>query len=706
MKRAFLIVGMAMAVFAAVAQDYNYVPWQPNMGPLTFNTLGDAQHPYVQCKTSSSWNNPSNIVFPSNTSIWNPAATATTHAIITSDTADPCRCYTAGNVHPHENYLPPSWDGSYSDMQDTVIRIGCGNPNSACNRASQIEYWFYPQAEESILMVMSSFAMQNACNGNYCSHGVNINGCASITNQQFVIEVLDGETGQLLNLGYYPTKASQMTGNPIANLNWPYSRFLAWPSGCNAGDDSQNPMDSYGVITYYWAGQYGANGSMNANGYATPTTYPYRECPNNQTAGYSSNYPVQWFEYKPYVFDLKSIASQNVDANGNFVANKSVKLRIRTIGCSATAHWIYGLFTATMKKGTGNLDVCGDDLIKLSVPWGFLPQSYEWHYGYDSADATMKIMDMFDVPPGITSDGQYNIYIDPNIANVYPYYRCELKSYTGVPIIYEAYIKSHFIEPNFTIEQQLNNCELRVTLSDSSSIYTTTPPSGPGQPEDTVYHATQFIKWYVKRNDHFDIIPGAENLVSVDYTFNINDSAAISDDGTATFMMVVQDEKQKCEDTLVKTIQLDLSVIQNSYSVDTITVSEDMLPYVYDPEHFGDTYTWSSAGTRRVIYEGQTWNGCDSIVDVTLVVISGDAVPVYGHFDGKVFPNPASGTLYIRPTDEKPYQWSLSDLSGKTILSGESAGNTELDIHTCPAGMYLLHINQEGQKSSMKIMIR
>ena len=71
---------------------------------------------------------------------------------------------------------------------------------------------------------------------------------------------------------------------------------------------------------------------------------------------------------------------------------------------------------------------------------------------------------------------------------------------------------------------------------------------------------------------------------------------------------------------MVKTIQLDLSAIENSFGSDTIYTCEEKLPYVFDPEYFGDTQTWSTEGTRRVTYEGRAWNGCDSLADITLII--------------------------------------------------------------------------------------
>ena len=624
MKKIFNLLFISiLTTVIAFGQGYQYQAWRPdmNMGPLTFNTLGDAQHPYVQIKYGSSWQNATTIGMSPNGS-----GNTASHAILTSNTDDPCRCYTLnnGSSYIHEKYLPPQWDMTGSGHQDSVVRIGCGQQNSNCYHAAQIEYWFYPEDSLSTLLVMFSFALQNCyLPPTYTSHGVN-QGCGSITNPQFYIEVYDGETNQLLNLGYYPTKETQQTANPQPNYNWPYSRFLAWPSGCSFGLDSQNPTDDQGITTYYWAGQ--TNSGSYATGYASPTTFDYHECPANQTSGASATspgYPVQWFEYKPLAFNLTNYAKLNWDSVGEtFVPNKSVKLRIRTVGCSATAHWAYGLVTAKMIPGVMRVDACGDEDIHLSVPPGFIPNTYQWHYGYDSADASNHYWDFTADPvPGVTPEGQNGVFLDRNLVQIYPYYRCEMKSFTGAPFIYEAHVKSYYVLPDFTFTQRFENCDLTVDFLDSSTIYVLTPPTIPpsqGGTYDTVTQPTQHIRWYVKHNNNF--IPfGNVNELNPTHTFV---DGEVDADGFATIKIVISDKAKKCTDSITKTIQLDMSALEESLSTDTVYTCEEKLPYVYDPAYFGNTHTWNSgdSATRRVIYQNLAWNGCDSVVDVTLIV--------------------------------------------------------------------------------------
>jgi gliding motility-associated-like protein len=188
-------------------------------------------------------------------------------------------------------------------------------------------------------------------------------------------------------------------------------------------------------------------------------------------------------------------------------------------------------------------------------------------------------------------------------------------SETGAPFFYEAHIKSYYLEPGFDYVQKFDNCDLTVQFHDTSDIYTVIPATSQGGTEDTIHQETQLIKWYVKRYGNFQQF--AVNDTMPTYTF---DSTTVDDNGEAVIKIIIQDEEEKCIDSLEKTIQLDLSALQKSFGTDTVYTCEEKLPVVYDPNYFGDTQTWSTEGTRRVKYESLAWNGCDSLVDVTLFI--------------------------------------------------------------------------------------
>ena len=594
MKKIFALTVCVLACLTGIAQTY--APWDSTQGPLNFNTLSA---PYVKCTyRTGSWTggqDPPEITTPG----INQSSGRVSHRLITTNSTDNCRCFGRGdnNTAPyiHMDMLPPDWSmNTQLPPQDTVIMLGCNSCSSGCavcTDHAQIEYWFYPTVEQNTLLVMFSFAEEDV--SNHCAL------CSGYTtnNPEFYIEVLDGQTNQLIPSEYYKNP------NGTVNTNWPHNRFMACPNGNQTASTPQTGPDDYGIFTYYWA-----------HPKATPTTFPFRRCPENQTSG-SSSEDVGWFEYKPVAFNLSDYAAQH----------KSVKLRIRVYGCSAAYHWAYCLFTAKMIPGQIQIDACGNDPIHLSVPSGFIESTYEWHYGYDSVDTKNHPELQIGITPGITGSC-YDVTIDRDVllaapgGKLWPYYCCKMMSYTGVPFLYEAEIKSYFLEPNITFEQKFENCDLRAQLIDSSRIFTVTPP-GYGQTEDdTTYQQTHHIQWFVKNrlSQNFDSIPNHYGDTSFTYVFQHPYIDTLT--GEAFIKIVIQDSLQKCIKDTIKRIQLDLKAIRDTLTKDTVYTCEEKLPYVFDRAYFGETHTWATEGTRRVTYDTLAWNGCDSIVDVTLIV--------------------------------------------------------------------------------------
>ena len=594
------IFGLTVFVLFCLIGTAQYAPWDSSQGPLNFNTL---TAPYVKCTyRTNSWTTGQDPP-PITTSGIYQSNGRKSHKLITTDGMDPCRCFGTGpnNTAPFQTMpiLPPDWSMDETlPHQDTVIMLGCNECSSGCDVCcdhAQIEYWFYPTVEQNTLLVMFSFAEEDV--SSHCAF------CTGNTNNpEFYIEVLDGTTEALIPSDYY-----QDPNNTI-NTNWPRNRFMACPNGNQSAPypPSQNPSgpDNDGLYTYYWA-----------HPKATPTTFPFRRCPQTQTQGLSSQ-DVGWFEYKPVAFNLSSYAAQH----------KSVKLRIRVYGCSAAYHWAYCLFTAKMIPGAIQVDACGSEPIHLSVPQGFIENTYEWHYGFDSATAVNgNLFDIYNTP-GVTALGPYDILIDREVllaapnGKLWPYYCCKMKSYTGVPFFYAAEIKSYFLEPDITFKQKFENCDLRAQLIDSSRIFSVTPP-GPGETEDdTTYQQTHHIQWFIKNrlSQNFDSIPNHYGDTSFTYVFQHPYIDTLT--GEAFIKIVIQDSLQKCIKDTIKRIQLDLKAIRDTMTKDTVYTCEEKLPYVFDRAYFGETHTWATEGTRRVTYDTLAWNGCDSIVDVTLIV--------------------------------------------------------------------------------------
>ena len=323
-------------------------------------------------------------------------------------------------------------------------------------------------------------------------------------NPHFYIEVLDGQSGQIIHRNdpqyQYPTENAFNQGQSSpTNPDWPYYCFLAVPSGDSVNFDRTSQIaDPYGNFNYYWALPQ-----------ATPTKFFFRECPDAQN-GPSTSYTVKWFEYKPIAFDLKEYAIQG----------KSVKLRIRTRACGAFVHWNYALFYARMIPGNIKVDACGSVPIHLSVPKGFQENTYEWHYGYNAQDAANRPPLQLNTPGSGMTGNIYDVYLDRDIiasspnGRLWPYYCCNMLSYTGIPFTYEADVRSYFVEPDFTFQQNSNNCDISAQLTDNSKIRVEIPPTSQGATTTIINQSTQHIEWYFKNvnTGQFDHIIAYDNL--------------------------------------------------------------------------------------------------------------------------------------------------------------------------------------------------
>ena len=601
---------LSMSFESKAQTGYTYTPWRetdvlPNgqPQPLDFMTLGDQNHKYVRCRYGNNGRDYTTSMGTTGTGLY------ASHLLINTQSDDPCRCYQNGNVYTHEKVIPRSWDGDPTHYQEKVIRIGCYQHSGACMHSQEIEYWFYPPKDSSTLLVYFTFAQEN------------VTGHTPDWNPKFSIEVLDGTTSSTSTLvpsGYYNNfSRNNATGDCIfggQNTSWPYNRFLASPSGNGSNQDFSCGPDDYGVTTYYWVNT--------SNTKTTPTTFPYRECPTNQTSG-NALYPVTWFEYKPLAFDLSAYA--------NSVPNKAVRLRIRAAACEGVAHWAYGMFSAKLIPGFITVDACGDEAINLSVPWGFNESYYEWHYGKDPANS-QNILEP-GTTPGV-SGTVYNIVLDPTQTRIYPYYRCEMKSYTGVPFTYEAYIKKYQIDPEFVYEQITDPdypCSHIIQLHNTGKVSELTPKDNGIGYDTTLQTPIRFIQWYYKNSSgQYREIPGSYG--QMDPRFNITNTADINltnfdfgpNGDSIMIKLIMQDSLQKCIDSVEMNIGLDPKFATVGTSELTVFACNDQLPYFYNRDKYGDVYRWDAPGTKECHvgndFQDQSWNYCDSIVVVTLEV--------------------------------------------------------------------------------------
>lgn len=331
---------------------------------------------------------------------------------IAADGTDYCMCYDNGNnTYVRASALPVGgWDlepSTLGDEIDTVIQLG--GPVDQGTKSQSIEYYFIPDTNESVLMVMLAFATEKSNHQTYY-------------NPFFVLEVLDS-AHNLLDLGYYP----DLSGLPMDHYPyyWPYSRFLYVPI---------NPSNSTCHIPYCLAtpvgyDYYGTNDENKA--------FEISDCPFSQYGSHiqeqHSSLESEWFQYTQIAFNLSEQARRH----------QKVIFRVKAHACQASYHWAYGYFAAKMIPGYIDVDDCGHDEIVLTVPDGFSENSYIWFAGEDSASATRT-----------NYDGLHRVHINRTQETLAPYYRCEVKTQAGVPIIYQCRVNQYIkMVCGFTYEQ-------------------------------------------------------------------------------------------------------------------------------------------------------------------------------------------------------------------------------------------------------------
>ena len=372
---------------------------------------------------------------------------------IAANGTDYCMCYQTGsNSYARSPVLPVGgWDlepGTPGDDIDTVIQLG--GPVDQGTKSQSIEYYFIPDPKESVLMVMLAFATEKSNHQTYY-------------NPFFSVEVMDS-AHNLLDLGFYP----DLSGVPMDQYPyyWPYSRFLYVP--INPSNTSCNIP--YCLATPVGYDYYGTNDENKA--------FEITDCPFAQYGNYipesHSSLESEWFRYTQIAFNLSEPARRH----------QKVIFRVKAHACQASYHWAYGYFAAKMIPGYIDVDDCNNDEIVLTVPDGFSENSYIWYCGADSASAERT-----------NYDGLHRVHISRANGNLYPYYRCEVKTQAGVPIIYECRINSvKRMMANFTYEQvhsDVANEQYTLQFTNTGIYEQYGVPLG----SDTIYPGFRNVEW-------------------------------------------------------------------------------------------------------------------------------------------------------------------------------------------------------------------
>ena len=69
-----------------------------------------------------------------------------------------------------------------------------------------------------------------------------------------------------------------------------------------------------------------------------------------------------------------------------------------------------------------------------------------------------------------------------------------------------------------------------------------------------------------------------------------------------------------------------------------------------------------------------------------------------------IYPNPTKDKLFINLEDKFEYTWQLFNFEGKLLIESKELNQKEIDLTNYPNGVYLLHLQYDGQEKTIKIV--
>lgn len=307
-----------------------------------------------------------------------------------------------------------------------------------------------------------------------------------------------------------------------------------------------------------------------------------------------SSYSSKWTQWLPVAFDLRNRIGEQV------------KLQITTQDCPPSAHWAYGYFTARGFRGRIEVEACGDDDIKLTVPKGF--DNYVWKCG--------------GVPLATAATNELMRKRNVNETE----YTCDLTSMTGAVMTFSATVTYYELEPNFEYSMATDSCKYDVWFENTSVL--TIVNNGGNSPQEIKY-----VEW-----DFGDGKPKS-TLVAPKHEYD--------NPGVYDVKLTLYDNDKKCvKDT---TIKVNVTPLNPCESTDTLYICEGKFPY--NDAKYG--HVFNNNGPHEIEFPKACASGCDSTVWVYVmdnlphceghdtVYVCKESFP-YTHPSGNVFNTPGT----------------------------------------------------------------
>jgi hypothetical protein len=103
-----------------------------------------------------------------------------------------------------------------------------------------------------------------------------------------------------------------------------------------------------------------------------------------------------------------------------------------------------------------------------------------------------------------------------------------------------------------------------------------------------------------------------------------------------------------------------------------------------------EVYSFTTAFKRGIVYEGE---------------IDTDGITENGDISYKLYPNPTNGEELNLQIDGA-FAYSIVDLKGSIVLTGQGSGYTQIDLASIEKGIYIIKIEQNNVRASEKLIIQ
>lgn len=130
-------------------------------------------------------------------------------------------------------------------------------------------------------------------------------------------------------------------------------------------------------------------------------------------------------------------------------------------------------------------------------------------------------------------------------------------------------------------------------------------------------------------------------------------------------------------------------------------------PSLSAPYTLFDVYAWDYSKTGLVTpHSGHTFALSATPIAINLKLYTSVDDNTQENFESSIFPNPAHTSIQVRPKQAYPdVHVTLTDISGKTLISTHIFGESDIDLHHLEPGLYCVSLQDKSAVKTHKLVI-